>query len=458
MRVHGALCRPEPNYIQQHKTHTSAHSPYYNFQVAAHFAALTKGTPMFDCVGLMPSADRPSNTVTSYCSAHDTLGAKTKSYILKYQQFVLEYAVEWEKIICTRVNNGLKSAETLRRELDHYQKKVEAMRLVVNSAMAKGKNVKSEQQEKLRRNEEKLISSKQTYNNVATDLCILMEEVVERSWRDLHPLLIKCAQFDQTLSNDESTILAALTQVVSELKQCATVHGISPQPRLKDLASLKPELLSTRPGGVLAIESEPGSIFGTQALPPGSVAPQGMGGFPVAVQADAFAIAPDAYVSTTSYNASYEPSSANMGMMTISQSYAPAPTMEDVYGANSTYPSSTRSAPNSGNLPPLHSFGRASSFHSDRGGYNTDNDSVYSGASTYTAPQPYLAPMMAPPLPPSAPPPLPPAAYNPASYNSSGYPPLAETYQQPPPQSWAPTSGNYNTGSSNNQSNNPFGS
>jgi hypothetical protein len=391
--------------------------PHVEKQVAKQFTVLTKETPMFTCIGLMPSADRPSNTVCSYMSVHDDLGAKSKSYAAKYQQFVLDYAVEWEKIISTRIDAGIKKAELLRIELDHYQKKYEALRLTANQSMAKGKSVPSGHQEKLARNEEKLLSSKQTYNKVATDLCILMEEVTERSWRDLHPLLIKVAQFDMTLANDESKALAALAQVVTALKQVATDNGLSPQPRLKDWAGLKPELLSTRPGGVAGLQIEAGPAFAISsemALPPGSVGPQGMGGFPVQIASpsnDPYApprtmSASSVHSAPDAFGASPDPLSS-FNMLTI-QSTAPAPTLDDVYGR---YPNSTHSAPPTGNFtfPALPASTTPSSWDYRSSSFN-DADSAYSGFS---------APASAPPLPPSMPPPPP--------------PPMAPSYGAPPP-------------------------
>jgi hypothetical protein len=407
--------------------HSLSHS---HLQVAHQFAALSKETPLFDSVGLMPSSDRPSNTVCSYTSVHDELAAKAKSYAQKYQQFVLEYAVEWEKIIRTRIDNGIKKAEELRIELDHYQKKTETLRLSANQSMVKGKSVPSSIQEKLTRNEEKLIASKQSYNQVATDLCILMEEVTERSWRDLHPLLVKVAQFDMTVANDDAKSLAPLAQVVSSLKQVATENGLSAQPRLKDLASLKPELLSTRPGGVAALQIEAGPVFGTaanafdsMALPPGSVGPQGMGGFPVQIPSLSTM---DPYASrsgsVTSFNSAPAPATGfnggdmpNLSMLSIQP--APAPTMDDIYSSSNGYPSSTRSAPTSGNfnaLPPLGpsmaispSASVSSNQWNVRSSSFNDVDSAYSGFSMPPGP---------PPPPPSMPPPPPPG---PPSYGAS---------------------------------------
>jgi len=386
---------------------------------------------MWDATGLMASADRPASSVCSYLSVHDTLSAKSKSYATKFKQFVLDYAVEWEKVVVSRVSVGLKTADKLRRDLDHYQKKVEALRLSTNQAMAKGKSVPPTSAEKLGRNEEKLISSKQAYNKLASDLCILMEEVTERSWRDLHPLLIKCAQFDMTLSGDESKILSSLGQVVNELKQVASNNGLSAQARLKDLAGLSPELLSTRPGGVTGLQITSGDdMYGAfpmgggsgmeMAQPPGTVSPHGLGGFPVQVGSSAPAYSNnsrDAPTRASSYNsyASAPDPLSTMGMLTISQAAAPAPTMGDVYSANR----SIQSAPNSGNLPPLSPY-RHSSFN---------DSSVYSDYSGYSGAS-VGAPAAPPPPPPSAAPPMSRPSYGGAP--NYGAPPMASAMTMGP--------------------------
>ena len=436
--------------------------------MAQQFAAMSKATPLFDSVGLMPSSDRPSNTVCSYTSIHDELAAKGKTYAQKYQQFVLEYAIEWEKIIRTRIDSGIKKAEELRIELDHYQKKTEALRLTANQNMVKGKSVPSSVQEKLTRNEEKLISSKGSYNQVATDLCILMEEVTERSWRDLHPLIVKIAQFDMTVANDDAKALAPLAQVVATLQQVATDNGISAQPRLKDLAALKPELLSTRPGGVAGLAIEAGPVFGTSpnssfegmALPPGTVGPQGMGGFPVQIPSlTASAIDPfSAFNSAPAPAAGMNGNYPSLGSLSINAS-AP-PTMDDIYGASG--PSSTRSAPSSGNFngfPPTGpssitptNGGAPSQWNARSSSFNDfDNASAYSGYSMPSMPSqgPPPPPSMPPPPPPPGPPTMSssygagPPQYNAMvpSMNAAAPSPWAQSYSQhPPPQSAPPMS------------------
>lgn len=387
-------------------------------ELAKSFAAFTKETPLFDCIGLMPSEDRPASTVCSFRSIHEDLGAKMKSFSGKYQQFVLDYAIEWEKVVRTRIDNGLKKAEETRRDLDHYQKKVESLRQTNNTNMVKGKSVGASQQEKLQRNEQKFMQAKQNYNKVATDLVILMEEVNERSWRDLHPLLIKASQFDMTLSSDEAKSLASLERVVSVLKQIANEKGISPQPRLKDLGSLKPELISTRPGGVAGLQIEysgsptaapivTGGAFGETALAPGSVGPQGLGGFPVALSPTSNDIQ-----RATSFTSTQSQPIPSMNALAITTS--PAPTFDDSY--SSGYMPSTIQTTGSAFPAPLShtsNYRRVASFDDAASAY-----SGYSGYSGYSAPPP----VSAPPPPPSMPPPMPPTPSG-----SYGLPPMAPT-------------------------------
>jgi len=407
------------------------------YSVAQYLAVLSKDTPLFETTGLLPTADSPSESVVSYLSIQEGVAGKAKMYGQKYAQFVIDYAVEWEKVVTSRVDKGLKNAEQLRVELDHYQRKVESLRQVANATMAKGKQVDQKSAERLTRNEEKLVKVRETHNHFIASLCTLIDEVTERSWRDLHPLLVKIAQFEVTLSGDEAKALSSLNTIINEMKRLAVTHGIKPQARLKDLDSLDPSMLSTKAPGssTLAIEAGVGglSLVGSdvwsptsggglgsplndaQRLPPGTVSPQGLGGFPVSVQSsDNFSVDTRSYDGSlaSGYGVSTTPST--LDMLAISASAAPAPTVDMLTAAFGPTPSTgSHSAPPSGAMVPLSSsggggyggFGRKQSFDSF--------DSGFSGAS-------------APP--PAAPPPPPPSQFgtegaaisNPFGMSSSG--------------------------------------
>ena len=396
-------------------------------------------------------------------------------YADKYGQFVINYAIEWDKVVTARVSTGIKAAENLRRDLDHYQKKTEGLRTGVNQVMAKGKQVDSKQELRLSRNEEKLTKARQEYNKVATDMCILIEEVTERAWKDIHPMLLKIAQFDSALSSDETKELAELSLVQEKLKKLAEIHQLKPENRLKDIETMTPSLLSTRKDeGGLRLEAGPTSqgAFGSSgafgdlstplnmALPPGTVSPQGMGGFPVPITSNM-----SGSESVSSYSSSpYGKTTMNTSeMLAIAAAAAPPPTMEEVtdFTRNSltisTMPTNQYSL---GNLPTQNSYQRSASMPESyttsqfpsppasgafggfgRSGSVASYDADSSIASFASAPAYVSAPVAPPPPPPSstsmyASAPAPPT-YSFAQAPMSAPAPLPPAYSQPATNPWS---------------------
>lgn len=321
------------------------------FQVANHVALLTKNSPLFDHSGAMPPAGRPADSVISYLSVHQGLAGKSKMYSGKYSQFVIDYATEWQRVVVTRCDKALKEAERLRVEVDHYQSKVESLRQSANEKMAKGKQVDQKSADKLTRNEEKLIKIKEENKKFSADTCLLVEELTERSWRDLHPLLIKIFQFEMTISTDEAKAMDNLKTVVHELKRLAASHGIKAEARLKDIENLAPSALSAR-GESDTLQIEAGddglSFSGISSMsndmhyPAGKTALQGSGGFPVPISTSA-----DDSVTNSHFHSSQQSGfsldggnvrsggggMSTVDMVAISAAAAPPPSMDQVQAA-----------------------------------------------------------------------------------------------------------------------------
>jgi hypothetical protein len=334
----------------------------------------------------MPGPDSPADSVISYLSIHHGLAVKSKMYSGKYGQFVIDYAVEWQRVVATRCDKALKEAERLRVEVDHYQRKVESLRQSANEKMAKGKQVDSKSAEKLTRNEEKLIKIKGENKKFCADTCLLVEELTERSWRDLHPLLIKIYQFDMTISTDEAKAMGNLKTVVHELKQFAADYGIKAETRLEDIENLEPSALSTRgESDTLQIEAGvDGLSFSAVSsnsddihFPPAATAPQRSGGFPVATNSTTDNSVTRKHSPTKQSGLSLGGGSVKSGpgrmstvdMVAISVAAAPPPSMDQLQEAFG--PSGS-----------TQSFGSFDSFDSGR----------------------YSAPMAPPPFPPPPPP------------------------------------------------------
>ena len=344
-------------------------------EVAKNLGAIAEKSPIYEFAGQLPGSETPKGAVTSYASVHQSMANRNKMYIDRYKQFVVDYSIEWEKVVVTRISNDLKTSEKFRLDLDHYQNKVESLRKSVNATMAKGKLVDPKTSEKLKRNEEKLSRSRAEYEDYTTQLCILIEEVTERAWKDLHPLLIKMAQFDATLASDEAKLFGELNAVVNNLKNVAQQHGLKPQARLKELSQLSAAQIDTK-GAASALRLTDGlasPIGSTTSLPgfmdgpertggggvlsraPGSVASYGSG----AVSPANSLGNPDPFSRTSSLASmnSFQgggPAQNPVDMMAVAAASAPPPTLDMV--TNSTGSMSIGATPqnfSSGSLPPL---------------------------------------------------------------------------------------------------------
>ena len=378
-------------------------------EVAKQVGAIAEKSPIYEYAGLLPGSETPKGTVTSYASVHQSMANRNKMYIDRYKQFVVDYAIEWEKVVVTRISNDLKTSEKYRIDLDHYQAKVESLRKNVNSAMAKGKLVDPKKSEQLKRNEDKLSRSRAEYEDFASQLCVLIEEVTDRAWKDLHPLLIKMAQFDATLSADEAKLFGDLNTVTTNLKNIAQQHGLKPQARLKELSQLSAAQIDTKGSestlrledglqtplgggsvGSLPGFGSPGSLDipdragGGGVLSPGSVGSVGSIGDP-----DPFARA-QSFSSAGSFHSGGPAQNPN-DMMAVAAASAPPPTMDMLNDATGAMTIGMTTSPrnfSSGSLPPLPTSGssvsRSSSYISETG-------------SVPMAPPPMAAPPPPPP-------------------------------------------------------------
>jgi len=223
-------------------------------QVAVRVAALAEGSAICDEAGTVPTDHgKQESDLSSYMAVHNSGSLRQKTTADRFLQHIVDYAIEWEKVIVARVTPSLKKAETLRRDLDHYQAKVDAIKLEINKIISKGKMVDGKVTTRLQRNEDKFLQARNQYDLFSNNLCTLLEEVVVRGWKDLHPILIKLVQFDIQISSTEAELFSNLNPVVQSLKKIAADCGIHPQARLRELEqmtgeqpqSLHPNLLSS---------------------------------------------------------------------------------------------------------------------------------------------------------------------------------------------------------------------
>jgi len=196
------------------------------------------------------SVDPTINTTAAiidhpYLEVHRISNERGTMYAQRFKEHVLKYAAEWEATITIRVTAGLKELDKQRLDLEHYTRKFEALRVSANKLMAGGKTVPIATADKLKRNEMKLLHAKQNYEAYSSSFALLISEVTERCWKDLHPLLVKLIQFDSALAADENKNVSQLNQATSELKKIGVDNTLDPKGRLMSIQTLKPEELFT---------------------------------------------------------------------------------------------------------------------------------------------------------------------------------------------------------------------
>ena len=155
--------------------------------------------------------------------------------------------VEWEQTIVGRIVASLEQAETLRLEVDHYEEKLKSLTSPSSNWLTTlflAWSLDDSDPERIQRSKIKYQDARNTYAQYAKDLRLLIEEVTDRGWRDLFPLLMKLVSLDVSLAVDENQLLTELIGVTGGTKEVADQHEL--KSRIKDLGTVKPNILSTK--------------------------------------------------------------------------------------------------------------------------------------------------------------------------------------------------------------------
>jgi len=263
-------------------------------KVALKIAALAEGSAICEEAGDVPHSTGSSNggdlssDVSSYMSIHTSVSVRQKTNADRYLKHIVDYAIEWEKVIVARVTTSLKTSEDLRRDLDHYTAKVESLKLEINKLISRGKLIDTKVTTRLQRNDEKRSLAKRQYDKFSAGLLLLLEEVVVRGWKDLHPILLKLAQFDKTVAVEEGGAFGNMQGVVTRLERIGSDCGLQVNSgvRLRELGEMSAE-------NGLAVENSVGGGINVQ--------PQALNSNLVENESSSSAI-----VSTGAYGASYD--------------------------------------------------------------------------------------------------------------------------------------------------------
>lgn len=150
---------------------------------------------------------------------------KQTAYTELYMRDIIEYIHEWELVVTTRVDASHKQVKDLKQDLDHYEKKFGKLAGSHEAAIEKGKTPDTKESDRLKRNEEKLSLAKDTYETHASNLCNLLEEVVDCAWKDILPLLLRMTKMDRDHVEGQFSILDS-SVVIQNLKDLAEEYKI----------------------------------------------------------------------------------------------------------------------------------------------------------------------------------------------------------------------------------------
>jgi len=229
--------------------HAAMVSTGYSRQALAKtMAAMSEATPLAKSAGSNDAAvSGVAASQSNYVNTMNALATSSHARADDFQQKGLDYMKQWQEVVTTRVNAELKRTDQLRRDADHYEAKVESLEGNAKKLREKGKEVPAATKEKLDRNQQKLDEAQKLYHHAATDLFLLLDEVVDKSWRDLHPLFLRLVQLELNATSDDYNLVQGdLKPILAQLKQLAQSKHIN-GPRLEQLEKSSPKNLSTRP-------------------------------------------------------------------------------------------------------------------------------------------------------------------------------------------------------------------
>lgn len=168
---------------------------------------------------------------TSYHRINEALDQTFRSFQDRFEDKVLNYAIEWEKLMTIKFTADLKKAEECRRNLDHYEKKVDNLSSKNEKDKARQKDLPAKSMEKLERNEDKLKDARRENERAMSNLDRLFEEFIDRSWKDLYPLLVSLLSFDSEFSQEKEKALENVRKLLDELARVARENKVSRESR-----------------------------------------------------------------------------------------------------------------------------------------------------------------------------------------------------------------------------------
>jgi hypothetical protein len=177
----------------------------------------------------------------SFAGVHQSVSKLSKSYGEQYGTYLINYLESWERTVSQRVQGLLIHYRELQDNMTHYNKKVGGLLQKVDRKKSVGHRLS----ERLDRNEIKEMGAVEARDTVGEHLYLYIEEVMERAWRDVFPLLLRACRFEAQYSAAQANMLSGLVTVAERIQEIGEEEDCAVMGRLDDLEKKHPEEIFT---------------------------------------------------------------------------------------------------------------------------------------------------------------------------------------------------------------------
>jgi len=139
---------------------------------------------------------------------------------VEFQNHNADYIDEWDKVVTSNLDDGVKAVRELSNYRQKYIVKVDKLREKVNTIEHRGKQVAPKKlTDKLYRNERKLAEHDAEYEKKANGVSVLLFEATQRGWVDFYPVAKNVMKFEINRLGRESSCHGSFHTTLGALKK-----------------------------------------------------------------------------------------------------------------------------------------------------------------------------------------------------------------------------------------------
>ena len=135
-----------------------------------------------------------------------------------FQLHVLDYATEWEIVVNQKVDRGLQKVKKMASDRKHYKQKTGKLNKQVSEQKSKGKGVKQDLLDKLKRNETKCKEAVKVHEWEEGRLIVLLDTAINDGWEDLYHLAMNLMRWEADRVAGETDVYSPLGRIMDSIE------------------------------------------------------------------------------------------------------------------------------------------------------------------------------------------------------------------------------------------------